>query len=364
MKRLAFLLPLLALAVAPCLAQDPATNAPAAPARGSLDPATFFPEPLAGLRLGVSWDETVSARTNLFVEDALEKVPASLVRDRDHRRFAEESFAGRWFDKAEYHFALMLDGAEELASVSLFTPIDGTDVPFDDIVAETVARLGQPLDRKTVYQMSAGSDVRIWADKDFVILLARIFRAFGSAPKNTKACLQVSRREALRWGDETFLRNLLDPTFKTTPETPLFVSPDLPAGETVVRAHVQLKIGKGARGESVPTELCEELLSRLEGYREFKVRVVPLDGGEPLSVKEGAITFVLKTADRWPVFAVSSDAALIGEPESPVGYVVPEERRPEILDVLGKIKAAASSSAAPAEEPHAETAEPPPPAAN
>ncbi|MBQ9726763.1 MAG: hypothetical protein IJV65_04580 [Kiritimatiellae bacterium] len=354
MKRIFLLLPLLVLAVS--------TRG----AEGALDPATFFPEPLAGLRLGASWDETVSARTNLFVEDALEKVPASLVRDRDHRRFAEESFAGRWFVKAEYHFALMLGGAEELASVSLFTPIDGTDVPFDDIVAETVARLGPPLDRKTVYQMSVGSDVRIWADKDFVIQLIRIFRAFGSAPRNTKACLQVSRRDALRWGDETFLRNLLDPSFKTTPENPLFVSPDLPAGEPVVSAQAQLKIGEGSRGESVPTELCEELLSRLEGYREFKVRVVPLDGGEPLSVKEGAITFVLRTADRWPVFAVSSDAALIGEPESPVGYVVPDNRRPGLLDVLGRIKAAAASSPTPnpAEKTHAETAEPPPPAAN
>lgn len=354
MKRL-LILPLLVLAVS--------TRG----AEGALDPATFFPEPLAGLRLGASWDETVSSRTNLFVtkynETGPDKVPASLV---DDRTFAEESFDGRWFEKAEYRFASLWGKEDELASVSLFTPVDGTDVPFDDIVAETIARLGPPLDRKTVYQMSVGSDVRIWADKDFVIQLIRIFRAFGSAPRNTKACLQVSRRDALHFGDETFVRNLLDPTFKTTPETPLFVSTDLPVGEPVVHAQVQLKIGEGFRVESVPTGLCEGLLSRLEGYRDFKVRVVPLDGSEPLSVEKGAVAFSLKTANRWPVFAVSSDASMIGEPESPVGYVVPDNRRPGLLDVLGKIKAAAASSPTPnpAEKTHAETAEPPPPAAN
>ena len=349
MKRPLLLIPLLALAL------------PALGADGALDPATFFPEPLAGLRLGTSWDETVSSRTNLFVtkytEKGPDKVPASLD---DDRRFAEESFDGRWFDKAEYRFGSLWGGADELASVSLFTPVDGTDVSMDDIVAETVARLGPPLDRKTVYQMSVGSDVRIWADRDFVVLLLRIFRVFGDAPRNTKASLQVSRRDALHVGDETFVRNLLDPTFKTTPENPLFDSTDLPVGEPVVHAQVQLKIGKGFRVESVPTGLCEGLLSRLEGYREFKVRVVPLDGSEPLSVEKGAVAFSLTTADRWPVFAVSADASLIGELESPVGYVVPEERRPEILGILGKIKAAAASSPTPsvAEETRAEGAEP------
>ena len=355
MKRTFLLLPLLVLAVS--------TRG----AEGALDPATFFPEPLAGLRLGGSWDETVSSRRNLFVtkysETGLKKVPASLDEDRT---YAEESFGGRWFDKAEYRFGSLLGGADELASVSLFTPVDGTDVSMDEIVAETVARLGPPLDRKTVYQMSVGSDVRIWADQDFVVLLIRIFRVFGDAPRNTKASLLVSRRDALHVGDETFVRNLLDPTFKTTPETPLFVSTDLPVGEPVIHAQVQLKIGEGFRVESVPTGLCEGLLSRLEGYRDFKVRVVPLDGSEPLSVEKGAVAFSLKTANRWPVFAVSSDASMIGEPESPVGYVVPDNRRPGLLDVLGKIKAAAASSPTPnpAEKTHAETAEPPPPAAN
>ena len=342
MKAYAFI-PLLALA------------APVRGAEGAHDPAAFFPEPLAGLRLGASWDETVSARTNLFVtkynENGPDKVPVSLV---DDRTFAEESFAGRWFDKAEYRFASLWGGADELVSVSLFTPIDGTDVSMDDIVAETVARLGQPLDRKTVYQMSVGSDVRIWADKDFVIQLIRISRAFGSAPKNTKACLQVSRLDALRLGDETFVRDLLDPTFKTTPEKPLFVSPDLPVGKPVVDARVQIRVGKNFRVVSIPTSLCEDLLSRLEGWREFEVRVVPPDGSEPLSVEKGALGFILRTADGWPVFAVSHDASMIGATDSAVGYVIPEERRPEILGVLGKIKAAARSSANTAAPPCAE----------
>ena len=301
-------------------------------AQGDLDESRLFPERLSVLRLGMGWAELAVARTN--ATDNSGSFPGRGPMDANQPGWcAVEMFRDSWFETADYVFGALWGKADELVKVDLHGPRNGLAVPFELIEGETISRLGPPLSRKTVYVPASGADVLIWADGETVVCLARIFSMFGEPVTRPMASLGIARRWTYN-EKQSFFRNLLDPDFKTTPERPLFLFPDLPATNRPVACEMLAD----SRHFTVPPDLCGFLLIRLDGYRDFDIRLPTPSEGGLLSRKQGASWFLLTTAEDVPSFAISADADLVGGLDGDIGYVIPEERRRAIRGIIDQIK--------------------------
>ena len=353
MKRPLILLPLLAFA-AGCRTV-------------ALDEAKLFPEPFSDLRLGMPRERFAEIRPNAVWPVSESDMPIAT------ETFERGSFGSSWCK-----FKRNRDGSTELVEVRLYS-VRGNKgreaSSAEDVLAETIARLGEPSSRKTVWRIGIEFDTHIWIDGRTVVLFEREL-SFDGVPSNGEPwCYSVASRKTFD-EKESYSRNLLDPAFEATAERPLFYFPDLPAASEVVIFDMAIGSRRSRKGEFPDFDrgLGEALLAQLDGFRDFEI-LVGRGAGFYDAIGSWPRQFWLRTADdrdnatplryRYPPsdFAIAKDASVLFSLHRGciphVGYVIPESRRSAILSLLSAIETP-SSTQSPAEESHAENAEPEP----
>jgi len=182
MKRPLLLLPLLALA-AGCRTI-------------ALDDAKLFPEPFSDFRLGMSRERFAEIRQNAVWPASESDTPVAVDACRFNRK---------------------RDGSTELVEVRLL-PVRGNkgrEAPSaEDVLAETIARLGEPSSRKIVWRIGFEFDTRLWIDGRTVVLFERELSFDGLPSKGERWCYSVASRKTFD-EKESYSRNLLDPAFTT-----------------------------------------------------------------------------------------------------------------------------------------------------
>lgn len=340
MKRPLLLLPLLALA-AGCRTI-------------ALDDAKLFPEPFSDFRLGMSRERFAEIRQNAVWPASESDTPVAVDACRFNRK---------------------RDGSTELVEVRLH-PVRGNkgrEAPSaEEVLAETIARLGEPSSRKIVWRIGFEFDTRLWIDGRTVVLFERELSFDGLPSKGERWCYSVASRKTFD-EKESYSRNLLDPAFEATAERPLFYFPDLPAASDVVLFDMAIGSVRSRKGvfPDFDRRLGEALLARLDGFRDFEI-LVGRDAGFYDAIGSWPRQFWLRTADdrddATPLrfrhepsdFAIAQDASVLFSLHRGciphVGYVIPESRRPAILSLLSAIETP-SATPSHAEYTHAESAE-------
>jgi len=343
MKRLALLLPLLALAAAPARAADPATNEPA-------DARPGFPE--LGVFLGMDFRTFASARTNAMVLSAVatdtpegwegwgeprpEWIPAS---PDSFGEIAMEKIGGI---ETIYLFSGTAE-TNRLVEIVHYKPRSARD----EAVRGMETRFGRAAARKFFWHMGVVQEVYGWKGPGWALGLSVPVRLDESVKAGSDGLSGLDDLPvSIRFTDDAFdrpengcdwsdpFRRLFDPAVPGTAEKPFVLLPELPAANRIAGYAQHLP---GERVRNVDRSVGDAIFSLLDGYRDFG-KSGPFDNAADESFGNGSIWLYFArenctTSSVW----ISSDGAWVALTDDFVHLSVPEDRRAALRAALAPL---------------------------